>query len=84
MKAQISWLSATLGTPRVKQEVTVRCTNLGTESLELKAGTVIGIYQPVEDDEIERVDVRAKSVPGICQKHVARCPENFRPLLKQT
>ena len=41
--------------------------NLGIELRELKAATVIGIYQPVEEDLIEASDVRAKCVlPVYC------------------
>ena len=76
---------ATLDTPRAKQEVTVRCMNLGMEPRKLEARTVIGVYQPVEDDQIERADVGVKSVlPGNYQKHVARCLEHVRPLMRQT
>ena len=54
------------------------------EPCELKAGTVIGIYQPVEEDQIEASDVQAKSVlPGACHDHVTKCPPHVRPLLEQ-
>ena len=47
--------------------MTVRCMNLGMEPRELKAGTVIGIHQPVKEDQIKASDVQAKSVlPGAC------------------
>ena len=46
-------VAATLDRPRPKREVTVRCMNLGMEPWELKAGTVIGIYQPVEEDRLK-------------------------------
>ena len=52
-------VAARLDRPRTRREVTVRCMNLGMEPRELKAGTVIGIYQPVEEDQI---DFRATSV----------------------
>ena len=55
-------VAATLDRPRTRREVTVRCMNLGKEPRELKAGTVIRIYQPVEYDHIETADVQAKSV----------------------
>ena len=78
-------VAATLDRPRVKREVTVRCMNLGTEPRELKAGTIIGIYQPIEEDQVEDTDVQAKSIlPGACQDHVTRCPAHVRPLLEQT
>ena len=65
--------------------MTVRCMNLGMEPRELKADTVIGIYQPVEEDQIETSDVRALSVlPGACPDHVTKCPPHVRPLLEQT
>ena len=58
--------------------------NLSMEPLELKAGTVIGIYQPVEKDQIEASDVRAKSIlPRACHDHVTKCPPRVRPLLEQ-
>ena len=58
--------------------------NLGMEPHELKAGTVIGTYQPVEEDQIEASDVRAQSVlPGACPDHVTKCPPHVRPLLEQ-
>ena len=59
--------------------------NLGTEPRELKAGTIIGIYQPIDEDQIEDAEVQAKSIlPGACQEHVTRCPAHIRPLLEQT
>ena len=64
--------------------MTVRCMNLGMEPRELKAGTVIRIYQPVEEDQIEASEVRAQSVlPGACSDHVTKCLPHVRPLLKQ-
>ena len=46
---------------------------------------MIGIYQPVEEDQIEASDVRAKSVlPGACPDHVTKCPPHVRQLLEQT
>ena len=58
--------------------------NLGMEPRELKAGTVIAIYQPVEEDQIEMSDVRAQSVlPGACPDRVTKCPPHVRPLLEQ-
>ena len=64
--------------------MTVRCMNLGREPRELKAGTVIRIYQPVEEDQIEASEVRAQSVlPGACSDHVTKCLPHVRPLLKQ-
>ena len=75
----------TLDRPRTRREVTVHCMNLGMEPCELKAGTVIGIYQPVEEDQVEASDVQAKSVlPGACHEHVTKCPPHVRPLLEQT
>ena len=68
-------VAATLDRPGAKREVTVRCMNLGMEPRELKAGTVIGIYQPVEEDQIEASDVRAQNVlPGACTDHATKCP----------
>ena len=43
-------VTATLYRPRTKREVTVRCIDLGMEPRELKTGTIIGIYQPVEEN----------------------------------
>ena len=78
-------MAATLDRPRAKREVTVRCMNLGTEPRELKAGIIIGVYQPVDEDQIEAAEVQAKSVlPGACSEHVTRCPPHVRPLLEQT
>ena len=78
-------MAATLDRLRAKREVTVRCMNLGTEPRELKAGTIIGVYQPVDEDQIEAAEVQAKSVlPGACSEHVTRCPPHVRPLLEQT
>ena len=57
--------AATLDRPRLKREVTVRCMNLSTEPRELEAGTIIGIYQPIEEDQVEDTEVQAKSIlPG--------------------
>ena len=39
--------------------------NLDTEQRELKASTIIKIYQPVEEDQVEAVEVQAKRIlPG--------------------
>ena len=63
----------------------MRCINLGTEPRELKAGTITGVYQPIEEDQIEAAEVQTNSVlPGACQDHVTRCPPHVRPLLEQT
>ena len=68
-------VAATLDRPQLKREVTVQCMNLGTEPLELKAGTIIGISQPIEEDQVEDTEVQAKSIlPGACQDHMTRCP----------
>ena len=49
--------------------------NLGTGPRELKADTTIGVYQPIEEDQIEAAEVEAKSMlPGACQEHMTRCP----------
>ena len=49
----------------------MRCMNLGTEPRELKADTIIGVYQPIDEDQIEATEVQAKSVlPRACPKHV--------------
>ena len=68
-------VAATLDRPQTKLEVTVRCMNSGTEPRELKAGTVIGIYQPIKEDQVEAAEVKAKSIlPRACQDHVTKCP----------
>ena len=78
-------VAATLNRPRARRAVTVRCMNLDMKPLELKAGTVIGIYQPVEEGQIKALDVRAKSVlPGACHNHVTKCSPHVRLLLKRT
>ena len=41
--------------------VRVRYMNLGREPRELKAGTVIGSYQPVKEDQMETTGVTANS-----------------------
>ena len=62
-------MAATLDRSRLKQEVTVRCMNLGTEPRELKAGTIIGIYQPIEEDQVEAAEVQVKSIlPRACPR----------------
>ena len=39
----------------------------------------------VKDDQIKVADIKTKSVlPGVCQKHVVRCPEHVCLLLEQT
>lgn len=56
-----------LSTLKVKQKVTVRCINLGTEPCEHKAGTAIKIHRPVKDIQIDVANIRAKSLqPGVC------------------
>ena len=45
---------------------------------------VISIYQPVNEDQIEEIDVRAKNaLPRACPKYVARYPDHVYPLLEQ-
>ena len=61
-------VAATLNRPRSNREVAVRCINLSPGPQELKVQIVIGIYQPVKEDQ-------AKSVlPRVCPEPVARCP----------
>ena len=68
-------VAATLDRLRTRREVTVRCMNLRMEPRELKAGTVIKIYQPVEKNQIKASNVRAQSVlPGTCPDHVTNVP----------
>ena len=63
----------------------MRCINLGMKPRELTADTVIGIYHPVEKDQIEATYAQAKSVlPEACHDHVTKCPPYRRPLLEQT
>ena len=67
-------IAATLDRPRIKWEVIVLCMNLGTGPRELKADTTIGVYQPIEEDQIEASEVKAKSVrSGACQEPVTIC-----------
>ena len=62
----------------------MRCINLSPEPQELKARIVIGIYQPIKEDQIKRIDVQAKSVlPEAFPEPVARCPGYVRLLLVQ-
>ena len=82
-------VAATLDRPRTRREVTVRCMNLGIELRELKAATVIGIYQPVEEDLIEASEMSGPSVYCQstvlhCTDHVTKCLLHVRPLLEQT
>ena len=47
--------------------------------------TIIGIYQPIEEDQVEAAEAQAKSIlPEACQDHVTRCPSHVRLLLEQT
>ena len=65
--------------------MTVSYMNLGTKPSELKAGTVIRVYQLVEEVQIETAEVQANSVqPAACQDHMTRCPPHFQPFLEQT
>ena len=58
--------------------------SLSTEPRELKAIMVICFYQPVEEDQIEGIDVRAKSVLlKACLEHVAQGPDHGHPLLNR-
>ena len=57
--------------------------NVSAEPQELKAGTIIGIYKPIDKNQIEETSVWAQSVlPGACQEHNFKCPANARALLK--
>ena len=49
----------------------------------LKAGTIIGIYQPIED-QIEETSAQAQNVlPGACPEHILKCSGHVPALLKQ-
>ena len=51
----------------------------------MKAGTVIGIYNPVEEDQMKAVEIQAKSVlPRACQDLMSRYPPLVQPLLERT
>ena len=77
-------VAAMVNQPRAKLEVVVKCINLCAEPQELRMVTIIGIYQPVEEDQIREVDVRAQSVLlSAYPEHVATCPACVRFLLKQ-
>ena len=78
-------IAATLGRPSPDGRVLVRCLNLSSEPQELKSGSIIGLYQPVDDDQVEEHSVHARSVldregPAT----TADCPEHVLPLLSQT
>ena len=58
-------VTVTLGRPRAKLRVTVHFRDLSTEPQELRADMIIGIYQPVEENQEKGIDVQAKGVlPG--------------------
>ena len=60
-------VTVTLGRPRAKLRVTVHFRDLSTEPQELRADMIIGIYQPVEENQEKGIDVQAKGVlPGAC------------------
>ena len=78
-------VAATLGKPSPDGKVLVRCLNLSSEPQELKSGSVIGLYQPIEEDQIEEAPIRARSIlDRTSQATVADCPEHVLPLLNQT
>ena len=78
-------VAATLGKPTSDGRVLVRCLNLTSEPQQLKSGMVIGVYQPVEDEQIEDPPIQARSVLDDNQltSH-PDCPEHVLPLLEQT
>ena len=61
-------MAATSGWLRAKQKVVVRCMNLSAEPQEMKAGTIISIYPPIEENQIEEKcagsELAAGSLPG--------------------
>ena len=78
-------MAAILDRPRTEWEVTVWCMNIDKELQELKAGTIIRIYQPIKEDQVEAAEVQTKSIlPGACQDHVTRFPSHVHTLLEQT
>ena len=78
-------VAATLGKPTKDGTVLVRCLNLTREPQQLRAGSVIGVYQPVEEDQVEGPPVQARSVlDGDRQTTTADCPAHVLSLLEQT
>ena len=77
-------VAATLGKPSSDGKVLVRCLNLSSEPQELKSGSIIGLYQPIEDDQVEEHSVCARSVLDGEGLTTADCPEHVLPLLNQT
>ena len=78
-------VAATLGRPSTDGQVVVRCLNLTGEPQQLKSGQIIGIYQPVEDDQVEEPPIHARSVlDNNSEPTTASCPEHVTPLLEQT
>ena len=78
-------VAATLGKPTADGKVIVRCLNLTSEPQQLRSGLVIGLYQPVEEDQVEESSVHARSVLDDAPSTLrADCPEHVRPLLEQT
>ena len=78
-------VAATLGKPAPDGTVLVRCLNLSSEPQELKSGAIIGLYQPVDDDQVEEPCVSARSVlDADSVAATVDCPEHVLPLLHQT
>ena len=78
-------VAATLGRPSSDGSVLVRCWNLSSEPQELRSGSVIGLYQPVEEEQVEEAPIQACSVLDRDNQSAATdCPEHVLPLLHQT
>ena len=77
-------VAATLCVPDNRRRLLVRCINVTEEPHEVRAGTIIGLYQPVGEDQI----VEQEPKIGCCRrfqgdKVPTTCPEHMKGLLDQ-
>ena len=77
-------VAATLCVPDNRNRLLVRCLNTAKEPQELRSGTIIGLYQPVGNDQI----VEEGHKIGCCRRIQGdqvppTCPEHMRDLLNQ-
>ena len=76
-------VAATLGRPNKERGLLVRCMNLSQAPKELKAGAVIGVYQPVEADQVEVAPPQTRCIQPGRRPAGQDCPKHVQPLLEQ-
>ena len=76
-------VAATLGRPGPQRRVIVRCLNVTQQPQELRAGTVIGLYQPIGPDQVVESNTEVQCRVMAPPTAETSCPEHVRALYEQ-